>query len=56
MDYNYIEIPAELRRWINRQPGYDGINIRENTFTNQERWLLGRTDAPKSDCAKSRRV
>jgi len=44
MNWNYIEIPAEVRKWINCQPGYNGINIRENTFTNQEHWLLGRTD------------
>ncbi|GHV05385.1 hypothetical protein FACS1894217_02180 [Clostridia bacterium] len=33
MDYNYIEISAELRKWINRQPGYDGINVRESKVT-----------------------
>ncbi|GHU90117.1 hypothetical protein FACS1894202_09410 [Clostridia bacterium] len=53
MNYNYIGIPAELRKWINRQPGYDGISVRENTFTNQERWLLGRTDAQIWEYAKS---
>jgi hypothetical protein len=52
-DYNHIEIPEEVRKWINRLPGYDGINIRENTFTNQERWLLGRTDAQIFNYAKS---
>jgi len=53
MDWNYIEIPPEVRQWINRQPGYDGINVRENTFTNQEKWLLGRTDAQIWEYAKS---
>jgi len=53
MNFKYIEIPAEVRKWINRQPGYSGINVRENTFTNQERWLLGRTDAQIWDYAKS---
>jgi hypothetical protein len=52
-DYNRIEIPEEVREWINRLPGYDGINVRENTFTNQERWLLGRTDAQIWGYAKS---
>jgi len=53
MDDNYIEIPAEVRRWLNRQPGYDGIHVKANTFTNQEKWLLGRTDAQIIDYARS---
>ena len=53
MNYEYIEIPTEVRKWINRLPGYNGIDVRVNTFTNQERWLLGRTDAQIWDYAKS---
>jgi hypothetical protein len=53
MDDNYIEIPADVRRWLNRQPGYDGIHVKANTFTNQEKWLLGRTDAQIIDYARS---
>lgn len=53
VNYSYIEIPEDVRAWINLQPGYDGINIRENTFTNQERWLLGRTSGQIWEYAKS---
>jgi len=44
-NYDFIEIPKEVRDWINCLPGYYGINIQKNTFTNQERWLMGQTDA-----------
>ena len=42
---DYVEITQELRKWINNRVGYDGLDIKEPTFTNQERFLLGLTDA-----------
>ncbi len=37
----YIEIPENVREWINGLLGDD--HTKENTFTNKERWLLGQS-------------
>ena len=50
IDFDYIELPEEVRRWINYLKGND---VRKNTFNKQERWLLGRTTGQIWDYAKS---
>ncbi len=45
MVYNNIVLPEEVRRWINLLKWSHSGHLRENTFTNQERWLLGLTDS-----------